>query len=86
MFDDQEFPFEEFRAEGGDLFLKIEDAKKSGFDDNQIWSVVDADSDDPDVHSVWVYGPPHHYVNLLGYVCTQERHDHNTYFEEVLRL
>ncbi len=80
----EEFPFEEIRAEHGDLFTTIEAAKEAGFDDNQIWSVVDADSDDPNVHSIWVYGPPRHYVNLLGYVCTRERHDDDTYYEEVM--
>ena len=80
----EDFPYEEIRAEHGDLFATIDAAKEAGFDDNQIWSVVDADSDDPAVHSIWVYGPPRHYVNLLGYVCTRERHDDDTYYEEVM--
>ncbi len=79
----QDFPFEEIRDEYGDLFNSVDAAMAVGFNRNQIWSVVDADSDDPNVHSIWCYGPPRHYVNLLGYVCTRERHDDDTYFEEV---
>lgn len=71
-----DFPFEEIRTEGGDLFPSLAAAKDAGFDEDQIWSVVEGDE------GTWVYGPPHHYVNLLGFVCTQERHDHDTYFEE----
>lgn len=80
----EDFPFEEIRAEHGDLFATIDAAKEAGYDEDQIWSVTDADSDDPDVHSIWVYGPPRHYVNVLGYVCTRERHDDDTYYEEVM--
>lgn len=79
----EDFPFEEIRNKYGDLFSTINAAREAGFDENQIWSVVDADSDDPNVHSIWCYGPPHHFVNLLGYVCTRERHDNDTYYEEV---
>jgi hypothetical protein len=42
-----------------------------------IWSVVEGDED-----NVFTYGPPHHFVNVIYWVVTEEAHDHNTYFEE----
>jgi hypothetical protein len=85
----ENFPFEEIRAEGGNLFFSAADAHAAGFDVDQIWSVVECDEyeddDEGDLElrtSVWVYGPSHHYVNVLGFVATHERHDGDTYFEE----
>ena len=73
----QEFPFDEVRDPNGDYFPSWSAARGAGFDDNQIWSVTEHDG-------TWCYGPPHHWVNIIGYVCTSERHDHNTYYHEVL--
>lgn len=70
------FPFQEIRQETGDLFPTLQEAKAAGYDEDQIWSVTEGDDD------VWCYGPPQHYVNLLGFVCTKERHDGQTYYEE----
>lgn len=72
-----DFPFEQLRDDGGDLFTSLAAARAAGFDDDQIWSIVTGDEGD-----VWVYGPAHHVVNVLGYVATEERHDGNTYYEE----
>ena len=52
-------------------------AKQAGFNDENIWSVVEGDED-----NVFTYGPPHHFVNVIYWVVTEEAHDHNTYFEE----
>jgi len=52
------------------------EAKEAGYDDNQIWSVVDGDD------NFLIYGPPEHYVNHVGHTVTKERHDGNTYYEE----
>lgn len=82
--DPNEFPFEELRDKNGDYFLTVGDAKTAGFDIDQIWSVVCEDGGDDKVHSVWCYGPPRHVVNVVGYTCTKERHDHDTYFEEII--
>ena len=71
-----DFPFEEIRKEGGDYWLSWKEAKEAGYDDNQIWSVVDGDDD------FLIYGPPEHYVNHVGHTVTKERHDGNTYYEE----
>ena len=70
------FPFEQIRKEGGDYWLSWKEAKEAGYDDNQIWSVVDGDDD------FLIYGPPEHYVNHVGHTVTKERHDGNTYYEE----
>ena len=73
----EDFPFEEIRngyfGGNGDLFDTVKDAMDAGFELNQIWSVTEADD-------VITYGPSHHYINRLGYVCTNERHDSNTYY------
>ncbi len=72
------FPFDEIRAEpNGDYFDSVADAMAAGFDLDQVWSVVHGDGDS------YCYGPSHHYVNLLGYVATTERHDGDTYYIEV---
>lgn len=71
----QEFPFEEIRDESGDYFRTINDAIIAGYDEDQIWSVVEVDG-------AYSYGPTHHFVNLVGYVATTERHDGDTYYHE----
>ena len=72
-----EFPFEEIRTETGDYFGSIGAAELRGYSQNQIWSVTECDNE-------WCYGPPHHWVNLIGYVATEERHDNNTYYIETV--
>ena len=72
----EEFPFEEIRDEHGDYFMTPYDAKReTGYDESHIWSVTECEN-------TWSYGPSHHYVNLIGYVVTDEPHDGNTYYEE----
>jgi len=71
------FPFDEIRAEpNGDFFDSVADAMAAGFDLDQIWSVTCHDDD------TFCHGPSHHYVNLLGFVATNERHDGHTYYVE----
>jgi hypothetical protein len=70
-----EFPFEEIKDVNGDYFTSVTHALEHGFDENQVWSVVIEDD-------VWVYGPSHHYINLIGYIATEEHHDGDTYYEE----
>lgn len=72
----KDFPFEEIRRSDGNLFANWQEAKDAGFEDDQIWSVTSGDD------GSWMYGPPHNYVNHLGHVATNERHDGNTYYEE----
>tara|TARA_R100001015_G_C4608336_1_gene163530 strand:+ start:823 stop:1074 length:252 start_codon:yes stop_codon:yes gene_type:complete len=72
-----EFPFEEIGRESGDWFDSWQEAKDAGFDDNQIWSITEHE----DTYS---YGPPHHYINHIGHIATNERHDFETYYEETL--
>lgn len=69
----EDFPFEEIRTETGDYFGAIGAAELRGYSKDQIWSVTEENNE-------WCYGPPHHWVNLIGYVATEERHDHNTYY------
>ena len=83
MMHQSEFPYHEIRKPDGDLFHTVEEAMLSGFDLDQVWSIVEGEPEDDNVHSIWCYGPPDHVVNRLGYICTKERHDHDTYYEEV---
>ncbi len=71
-----DFPFEEIRKPSGDYFDTIAEAQAAGFDLNQIWSVV--------CDEQYTIGPPHHWINLLGYIATNETHDNNTYYEEII--
>ena len=71
----EEFPFEEIRTETGDYFGSAAAAELRGYSPNQIWSVTECDNE-------WCYGPPHPWLNLIGYVATKEKHDHNTYYIE----
>jgi len=73
----KEFPFEEIRKPCGNYFDSWQDAKEQGFDDDQIWSVINVDD-------TFCYCPPHHYVNHIGHIATNERHDGKTYYEEEL--
>lgn len=72
-----EFPFDEIRDADGNYFATVDQAKAAGFDDDQIWSVVECEGS-------YTYGPSHHWVNLLGFVATHERHDGCTYYHEEL--
>ena len=75
---EEDFPFQEYRQESGDFFDSINDAMLKGFTQDQIWSVVESGERD----DCYIYGPSHHYVNLIGYVATKEKHDDNTYYIE----
>lgn len=76
-----DFPFNEVRSNHGDYFDNIVDCLSAGYEANQIWSVAITD----DVGSTTItYGPPHHIVNVDGYVCTEEQHDHHTYYEDTI--
>jgi diphthamide synthase (EF-2-diphthine--ammonia ligase) len=73
----EDFPFEEIRDDivggNGDLFDTVFAAMSAGFEVEQIWSITEEDD-------VQTHGPSHHWINLLGYVCTNERHDGETYY------
>jgi len=79
----KEFPFNELKMPDGDYYQTIEQMERAGFEPNQMWSVVEAASDDG---SEWyVYGPRGHIVNRMYYVATAEYHDGETYYEECVR-
>jgi hypothetical protein len=65
-----EFPFEEIAR-----FNSWREACDAGYADTQVWSVVEEDG-------IWVYGAPHHRINVLYWVATAEHHDGDTYYEE----
>lgn len=74
-----EFPFDEIRSNNGDYFDSIDECRSAGYADNQIWSV--AITDDADSTTI-TYGPPHHIVNVEGYVCTEVEHNHHVYYHD----
>lgn len=76
--DNTEFPFEELRDDEGDFFQKVSLAmERWDVDEAHVWSILE--TNDPEV---WVYAPPHHFINVIGYIVTKETHDHDTYYEE----
>ena len=77
----EDFPFEEIRTKSGDFFHTLEEVKALGYTEDQIWSVVIADTDEGYTYS---YGPCEHWIGRLGYVATKEKHDGNTYYEETV--
>lgn len=70
-----DFPYEEIRMPSGDYFPTALDAAKAGYHRDQIWSVVESNGN-------YTYGPPHHYVNRIGFIATKETHDFETYYHE----
>jgi hypothetical protein len=71
----QEFPFEELKKPSGDFFASWLEASLAGYKDCNIWSIVAGDIS-------LSYGPPHHIVNVIGFVATKEAHDNETYYHE----
>lgn len=79
----KDFPFIELKTPTGDYYQTIEQMERAGFEPNQMWSVVEADSNDG---SQWyIYGPRGHIVNRMHYVATAEYHDGETYYEECIK-
>ncbi len=71
----EDFPFEEIRRADGNYFDSWHEAREAGYPDNQIWSVAENEN-------TWTFGPPHHWVNVIGYTATTETHDGETYYHE----
>lgn len=80
---EKEFPFNELKMPTGDYYDNPTQMMNAGFEESQMWSVVEADADDGSEYLC--YGPVHHYVNLLGYIATAEKHDGNTYYNECIK-
>lgn len=79
---ESDFPYEEIKTSDGNLFNTVADAMAEGFNMNQVWSMsVEEAKDDL---AIFTIGPPHHYINVIGYIATKETHDNNTYYVEVV--
>lgn len=65
-----EFPFDEVAR-----FDTRAQALASGFAETQLWSVAEE-------NSIFIFGPAHHYINVLYWIATKEHHDEETYYEE----
>ena len=72
---EEDFPFEEIRDRNGDYFHGVQEAMNAGYGLKQVWSVTEGEG-------IYTYGPPRHYVNVIGYIATKEYHDNDTYYEE----
>lgn len=73
----EQFPFEEIRDPNGDYYASAPAAVAAGHRLSQVWSVVESDGS-------YTYGPPYHYVNVIGFIATEEHHDNDTYYHEDL--
>lgn len=71
-----EFPFGEIRKPSGDYFDNWQQARDAGYDDNQIWCVTEEDG-------TWCYDSQPHFVNFIGCIATEERHNGDTTYIEV---
>jgi len=79
-----DFPFQELRMPTGGYYDNRTQMERAGFIQAQMWSVVvEADADDGSEYLC--YGPVHHYVNVLGYIATAEKHDGDTYYYECIK-
>jgi len=90
-----DFPFEEVSRLSkngdydGDYAHSPHELRKLGYVESQIWSVMEGDEEfreDGQRISVYVYGPSGHYVNVIGYIATEEQHDGATYYEETMEM
>ena len=79
----EEFPYEEIRNGDGDYFNNIDEITDEGFKVSQVWSVslVD-DNDEKGDFTAYCYDEPHHVVNVIGYIATDEHRKNNEYYEE----
>ena len=81
-----DFPYKEIRKGSGDMFSTAEEAMKcTGYDESHIWSIGDCDGEGwagGERYGFAMYGPSCHYINILGFIATKERHDGDTYFTE----
>ena len=76
------FPFDEIRDKGN-YFLHLSPILELGYKRSQIWSVATPTIEEGSpVHSQFVYGPSHHFVDVIGYIATEEHHDNQTYYIE----
>ncbi len=71
----REFPFEEIRDKNGNYFRRPIDLIELGYKPSQIWSVTESNGS-------FSYGPPHHVVNVLGFIATKKHHNSKTYYHE----
>ena len=83
IYENTDFPFDEIKDSGGDYFYNVDSAiKQTGLSAKNIWSVVSDNHMDKDNWMVYIFGPAHHYCNVIGYVATKEPHDGETYYIE----
>ena len=80
----QEFPFNELKTPTGDYYDNRIEMERAGFQESQMWSVTAYIREDGSEYLI--YGPVHHYINMLGYIATAEHHDGDTYYEEPTEL
>ena len=78
----KDFTFEGIKDENGDFFNSTRELLDLGYVLSQIWSIGSEEGEDSKEY--FVFGPSHHYVNLIGFIATEERHDGRTYYEELV--
>ena len=87
-----DFPFEELLYPDGDFYTSPDQMRLAGFDESQMWSVVEAEADDGS--QWWIFATVHlvggldentDIENLIGYVATAEHHDGPTEYQVCVR-
>ena len=77
----KEFPYEEIRRDDGNFFDSWDEVEAAGYSYRQIWCITSGDTEE----GTWFcYDNAHHYVNVLGYIATNEHAKPNEHYEELL--
>lgn len=81
----EDFPYKEFRDEQGNYFQTAAFAQQAavnaGYSERHVWSVVEEWDNNK---FFFIYGPSHHYVNVLGFIYSDTPNKGEYYFEEVI--
>ena len=82
MIYEKQFPFDEIKRNDGEYFGTAKEAMTAtGLDISHVWVIIESDTGN-DNEYCYTTSPPHHHINKIGYIATQEPHDHQTYYNE----
>tara|TARA_R110002110_G_scaffold226672_1_gene441005 strand:- start:236 stop:514 length:279 start_codon:yes stop_codon:yes gene_type:complete len=84
MIYEKQFPFDEIKRNDGEYFDTAKEAMTAtGLGSSHVWVIIESDTGN-DNEYCYTTSPPHHYINKIGYIATQEPHDHETYYNETV--
>ena len=77
----EEFPYEEIRRADGNYFDSWSEVSDAGYSYRQTWCITSSDSE----QGTWFcYDNAPHFVNVLGFIATNEHAKPGEYYEELL--